>query len=423
LLGLCNKTVPSRIVQEVFGATPEFLSSKADPLGHVLICIDEAQTFCPNSQYVYKPTELELIKQQQLEKQMWHQFIRDIVRARSNTYILAVTSSYELLTSAPSVESPFDEKVFAAKYFTKSEVEELLALLQRRAKSLVIPKELLNEIIDFIFDEMNGFPGLCGYVLEIIRDMIDEVKRFGPDKFSIYESWKSKKWHLLWNKLLSSRLVRRIEMEAKDTLKEILSFPVLYGSPVKMELSVYSIRVALRCGIFNVVDGFLILSCNVIRSVLLMCSNLTNVRPISSFYQNDELVIRDLLIYLFQHLPLWLLNQQDAWIKSRRTKKLVPSEKIYQFSFYQLLSNICPRDGPILPILEMNREKGKVDLAILTPKGNYQFEFVANVPDTGDFSVESHYVRQVDIYHKADTAQSAVIVLFSLTFTTDPISM
>lgn len=89
----------------------------------------------------------------------------------------------------------------------------------------------------------------------------------------------------------------------------------------------------------------------------------------------------------------------------------MPSEKIYQFSFYQLLSNICPRDSPILPILDMNREKGKVDLALLTPKGNYQFEFVANVPDTGDFSVDSHYVRQVDIYHKTDTAQSTVIVI------------
>jgi len=60
----------------------------------------------------------------------------------------------------------------------------------------------------------------------------------------------------------------------------------------------------------------------------------------------------------------------------------------------------------------MNRKKGKVDLAILTPKGKYQIELAANVQDFGEHSADSHYTRQVTSYHTPeDTIQSSVIVV------------
>lgn len=122
--------------------------------------------------------------------------------------------------------------------------------------------------------------------------------------------------------------------------------------------------------------------------------------------------MKDLLIYLFNNLYLPFLNQSESWIHcGRNTTIKVPSEKLYQFCFFQTLCALCPSESNFRPILEMNRKKVKVDLAILTPEGKYQIELAANVQDNGPHSAESHYNRQVEYYHTEDTVQSAVVII------------
>lgn len=393
-----------------------FATLEADKLGNVLICIDEAQSFCPNSFRVYDetPKNAQLILEQSNEKLRWNQLIRDIVRVRSHTYILATSSSYELLTSEPRVESPFDKKYFVAQYFTKEEILIGIELLEGQGGHLTFDKELKEDIVQFMMSETEGYPGICGYIFEFVSDLLKRLRREGPKVVSIIDIWKNQKWSLLFGKLLSSRVVSRIRDEKWEDLNKILASPVLYGATIPCDLSDYSTRLSLRCGIFKVVDGNLSLSCNIMKNILLICSkiSLSDGKTIYSFLDHEILNLKELLIYLFQNLRLSYLNQKECWVVSRRNKNIqVPSEKMYQHCCFQLLSALCPEQSGYVPVLEMNREKGKVDLCILTPLGKYQIEFAANVPDTGDFSVHSHYDRQVNKYHSKDTLQSAVVVI------------
>lgn len=152
------------------------------------------------------------------------------------------------------------------------------------------------------------------------------------------------------------------------------------------------------------------------RNILLKCTKRRLVDHCSIYsFVNEEgyLDMKPLLIYFFQHLDLSLINQTESWINCGRNSNIkVPSEKIYQFSIFQTLCALCPTESEFKPILEMNRRKGRVDLAILTSKGKYLIELAANVQDFGDHSAESHYTRQATSYHfSQDTIQSSVVVV------------
>lgn len=417
---LFNNLMENQLIQNLAKSTDGVMKAFANPvtdsMGNVLICIDEAQAFCPNSFRVYQdtPKNAHLILQQKDEKAKWNQMIRDIVRVRSKTYILCASSSYELLLSEPFVESPFDKKYFLARYFTEKEVLTGFRLLISTNIVGQLFKNLEDEIIRFVMTETEGYPGICGYIFEIINDLLKRLIREGPEVISISDIWRNQRWNLLFGKLLSSRVVTRIKDEKWEDLSKILGSPVLYGAIVPCDLSDYSTRLCLRCGIFKVVDDRLSLSCNIMKNILFMCSKnlLRGGETIYSFFENTTLNFKELIIYLFKHMPLSYLNQKECWVDSRRNKNIqVPSEKMYQHCFFQSLCSLCPQPSKFIPVLEMNRVKGRVDLCLLTPLGKYQVEFAANVPDKGDFSADSHYRRQVDIYHSNDTIKSAVVVI------------
>lgn len=244
-----------------------FSFEDSDKLGNVLICIDEAQNFTPNSFHIYADTEANhaFILNQRNEMEKWNQFVREIIRYRSNTFILANTSSFELLKNSPSVNSPFDKSIFYAKYFSKAELLAALELIEGKGLSRIpFSQQVLIDILEFIISETNGYPGICGYIFAVLNDIVKQVRStaYSVARADIIRIWKEKKWQLLLDYLEVSRLLARIREENINDLNSILNSPIILGGRMPCDISLAWVRIGLRCGIFKVVDDELTLSCN-----------------------------------------------------------------------------------------------------------------------------------------------------------------
>ncbi|MCL4419278.1 hypothetical protein M1146_04215 [Patescibacteria group bacterium] len=424
LLEKFKKDSRIRQIMEKHSCSPvqAFGKPEAAELGNVLILIDEAQNFCPNSLHVYDPevpSNADAIAIQKREKEEWDQFVRDIIRNSSHTYILANTSSFELLKYEPTVGSPFDSHVFYAQYFSTSELLSALELIEGKGTSRVpLSQTLILDVLEFLISESSGYPGICGYIFSVLNDIIKQVRSdaYNITRADILRVWRERRWQLLFGYLEISRLKTRIQQEKALDLNEILNSSVILGNEAPCDTSQAWVRIGLRCGVFRVHGENITLSCNLMRSILLKCTkrHLPGEHlDIFHFISLDGLLdLKKLLIYLFQQLHLPFINQTESWIQCSRNQNVkVPTEKLYQFCFYQTLCSLCPNFTDFQPVLEMNRVKGRVDLALLTPKGKYQIELAANVQDHGHHSAESHYDRQVQSYHTQDTIRSAVVII------------
>lgn len=258
--------------------TQAFGSPDAAELGNVLICIDESQNFCPHSLHVYPDTPhcSDAMLNQSEEKRRWNQCIREIIRSGSRIYLLANTSSFELLKNEPTVESSFDNKIFYAKYFSTSEILDALELIEGKGRSYVpFSQTTIIEILEFIISESNGYPGICGYIFSVLNDLVKQVRStaYSTVRSDIARIWREKRWQLLLKYLEISRLVTRIQLENINDLNAILnSRIVILENQIPCDISLSWVRVGLRCGVLKVVGENITLSCNTMRNILLKCT-------------------------------------------------------------------------------------------------------------------------------------------------------
>jgi len=113
------------------------------------------------------------------------------------------------------------------------------------------------------------------------------------------------------------------------------------------------------------------------------------------------------------------LENSLGWVDSQRyDNSLWPSEKQYQIEWWAILMELTSLKSEIYSVgFETRAGAGRVDLALLRKLDKhvckYQIELGANLPNTGKFSIESHYLRQLDNYHDNETRKSMVVIILN----------
>jgi len=377
--------------------------------------VDEAQNFAAKN-----------------NKENWEQVVRELVRGRVNTWVVCATSSFEISFPTKgkhenSVESPFDKNLYIVSYFTKDQIQNALVSLQgdKSSRFFVDLSQLLPSMVDTIFSETQGHPGLCAHYFMVIREILNKIS---SETYNIETSKLPKMWQygsdvLVYTNLRDFRLADKIKEVNLGT--ELETSGLLYDSPVQFTNEEWQ-KLVLRLGLAKLGSDktTFTLSCNVMRKLYLdtkaMTTNLPRHHIFSMCKTAGALDLIELSKFLFQNLKLPSLLRQESWVTERwNKKKKGPSEKTYQAQFYTTLSSVCTT--PWFPVYEMSRgKKDKVDLGLIyTPDEKtvkkYLIELGVNLAPTGDgtHSCEGHYDRQVERYTQSDIAHSIVIMVFT----------
>eukprot|EP01124_Arcella_intermedia_P036745 TRINITY_DN9696_c0_g1_i2.p1 TRINITY_DN9696_c0_g1~~TRINITY_DN9696_c0_g1_i2.p1 ORF type:complete len:282 (+),score=30.06 TRINITY_DN9696_c0_g1_i2:979-1824(+) len=233
--------------------------------------------------------------------------------------------------------------------------------------------------------------------------------------------WKRSTFHVQLA-LSSSRLKNKV-YSSIDILKPYVeSSGILYDTEVLFDKNSLEQRDVLQLGIAkfsNFSSTYLQISCNLMRQFYLMsiAPPLPKVLEISNFCNVDGIInIAEVCEELFRQLSSIPFLRKESWVLDKINTSLSgPTEKLYQFEFFALLSAMCRSTSDWYPVLEMNRSDGKVDLGICFKNGKqvYLIELGVNCKDEGPGSCLDYYERQIEKYHGEDVVGSVVIMIYT----------
>jgi len=331
--------------------------------------------------------------------------------------------------------SPFEKDHFIISYFSKESIKEAITKLQGKGKEFIDLSSCIEEMINYIYLETFGHPGLSAYYLMGIHELLQQAR---SSYYLIYSQdiphlWRTSVPYTAYQYINISRLKVRFSEEITEYKDDIENSGILYDKLITYDQKSVWQKEILRLGMakFTANELQIEISCNVMRRLYLASVRWTDIPPdiyIHSFISDHTPGVIDifsLVKTVFRYISVKSIKATQSWVQSRVNKELGPSEKQYQFEFYKILYTMCLSEPKWVPSIEVNRgEKNKVDLGIFYKKQknlfeSYQIEFATNVRNTkdGTHSAEAHYERVRDQYSNSAEARKRSILVIIYTHT------